>query len=265
VTVTPDPVAFLGRTFGLAGQVALVTGASRGIGRSIAEQLGQAGAAVMIAARNAEACAEVVAGICDKGADAAFARVNLSDEQSISAMVKATVQRFGGVDILVNCAGIFPPGRILAAGTDHWDEVHKINLRAAYLCLREAARQMRQQGRGGRIVNISSMGSLGPAAPGRFAYDAAKAALNRLTEDASIEFARDGITVNAVLPGAIETSHTAVVPDGPVPNRLIERIPLRRKGTPEEIGAAVLYLCSKAASYVTGHKLLVDGGFTIGQ
>jgi NAD(P)-dependent dehydrogenase (short-subunit alcohol dehydrogenase family) len=109
------------------------------------------------------------------------------------------------------------------------------------------------------------MGSLGPAAPGRFAYDAAKAALNRLTEDASIEFARDGITVNAVLPGAIETSHTAVVPDGPVPNRLIERIPLRRKGTPEEIGAAVLYLCSKAASYVTGHKLLVDGGFTIGQ
>jgi NAD(P)-dependent dehydrogenase (short-subunit alcohol dehydrogenase family) len=260
-----DPAAFLGQAFALAGEVALVTGASRGIGRAVAEQLAQAGASVMIAARDARACAEVAARISARGGTAAFTCVDLADEPSITAMVEATVQQFGGLDILVNCAGIFPPGRILTASTEHWDEVHNINLRAPYLCLREAARQMQRQGRGGRIVNISSMGSLGPAAPVRFAYDAAKAALNRLTEEAAIQFARDGITVNAVLPGPIDTRLATEDSSGAADDALIKRMPLRRKGTPQEIGAAVLYLCSRAASYVTGHKLLVDGGFTLAQ
>jgi NAD(P)-dependent dehydrogenase (short-subunit alcohol dehydrogenase family) len=178
------------------------------------------------------------------------------------------VAAFGSRDVLVNNAGIYPATRFLDTTAEQWDTMHRVNLRSVFLCIREAVKIMQAQGRGGQIVNISSMGSVRPAAPARFAYGASKAGVNRLTEDAAAAFARDNIRVNAVLPGPIELT----TPPEPIADErgariretIRNKIPLGRYGAPADVAAAVIFLASPASAFITGQALLVDGGFTLG-
>jgi NAD(P)-dependent dehydrogenase (short-subunit alcohol dehydrogenase family) len=250
--------------FGLDGQAAVVTGAGRGIGRAIALSLARAGAQVAVAARDPTAARPVVQEIERAGGHAVALAFDLGDEVSISKLMADAHAALGGLDILVNNAGIFPATSFLDTSAEQWDEIHRINLRGAFLCLREAARLMKADGRGGRIINISSMGSIRPAAPQRFAYNASKAGLNRLTEDAASAFAADRILVNAVLPGPIETGPAADAATAKLYEAVIRRIPARRRGRPEEIAAAVIFLAGRSGGFVTGQCLAVDGGFALG-
>jgi len=250
--------------FGLHGKAAVVTGAARGIGRAVALSLAGAGAQVAVAARDLATARPVVEAIEQAGGRAVALAFDLGDETSISKLMADAHAALGGLDILVNNAGVFPATRFLDTSADEWDEIHRINLRGAFLCLREAARLMKADGRGGRIINISSMGSIRPAAPQRFAYNASKAGLNRLTEDAASAFAADGILVNAILPGPIATAPAADAATAKLHEAVARRIPMRRRGRPEEIAAAVIFLAARSGGFVTGQCLAVDGGFTVG-
>lgn len=233
MTGAPTPsteTAALVDLFGLAGKVVVVTGANRGIGRGIALAMASLGATVVAAARNAEAGARLVDEINSSGGRASFMVLELQDEQSVVDAFAALHGQLGAIDILVNNAGIFPATPLLEATGDEWDEMFRINTRGPFLCLREVARTMIAADRQGRIINISSMGSLLPAAPSRIAYNASKAALNRLTQDAAAGLARHGILVNAVLPGPTDTSGS--IPRDEQSAKLhavvAGRIPLRR-------------------------------------
>jgi NAD(P)-dependent dehydrogenase (short-subunit alcohol dehydrogenase family) len=203
--------------FGLDGRVAAVTGAAEGMGHEIAKLLAASGASVAILDRNTGRALEVARAIDPRGGRAAAIGMDLADEQSIIAALPQVVEQFGGIDILVNCAGIQNRELLTETSTDLWDLVHSINSRGLFVCVREAARIMRAAGRGGRIINISSMGSIHPIMPGLAAYNASKAAVNALTRSAALELSGDGITVNAILPGAVATAGAAKAP-GPAPS-----------------------------------------------
>jgi NAD(P)-dependent dehydrogenase (short-subunit alcohol dehydrogenase family) len=248
----------------LSGQTAVVTGANRGLGRVMALELAQLGAGVVIAARDAKGGQAVAREIEAAGGKAIRLPFDPDDEAGITALMTGAVEAFGRLDILVNNAGISPMTRLLDTTAEQWDEIHRINLRGAFLCLREAAKVMRRDGRGGRIVNISSMGSIRPAAPTRFAYNASKAALNRLTEDAAAALARDGIRVNAVAPGPTDTGGGVSELDPKIRDAITRKIPLGHWADPADIAAAVAFLVSPASAFITGQTLVVDGGFTLG-
>lgn len=228
--------AFLSRLFGLEGKVAIVTGAGMGIGHSIARYFAYAGAKVVIADRDRAAGCGVRDELDPGDASvASFFETDISDEASVKAMMRHALECFEKVDILVNDAGIFP-NRLLAdmALTD-WERVQSVNLRGTFLCLREAAVQMRKQGNGGRIVNISSIDSLHPSMPGLAHYDASKGGVNMLARSAALEFGRDGITVNAVLPGMIATEGVGAMSKDAVAgvtDLFSKRVVLGRTGCP---------------------------------
>ena len=241
----------------LQGRTALVTGASQGIGRACALALAQAGARVALAARNEGKLNEVAAEIASKGGAAAVFALDVASEESIKACAKAAVQHFGSVEILVNNAGITRDTLALRMKRADWDEVIQTNLTGTFL-MTQALLSPMLKARWGRIINISSVvGETGQA--GQANYAASKAGLLGLTKSLARELASRNITVNAVAPGYIETAMTAVLDEKQRASMLAE-IPLGRAGTDAEIAAAVSFLASEEAAYITGHVLDVNGG-----
>jgi 3-oxoacyl-[acyl-carrier protein] reductase len=245
----------------LQGRIALVTGASQGIGRACALELARAGATVALAARNEAKLAEVAAEIETAGGQAAAFSLDVSSEESIKAGSKAILDRFGKVEVLDNNAGITRDGLMMSMKRADWDGVLETNLTGAFLLTQAVLRPMLKN-RWGRIVNISSVvGRTGQA--GQANYAASKAGLIGLTRSMAREFASRGITVNAVAPGYIETPMTAVL-DEKQRTAMMATIPLGRPGTDMEIAQAVGFLASDAASYITGAVLDVNGGMFMG-
>jgi NAD(P)-dependent dehydrogenase (short-subunit alcohol dehydrogenase family) len=265
MTKPVDSSAVLLPLFGLDGKVAAVTGAAEGMGREIANLLAGSGASVAILDRNSGGAAEVARGIDRRDGRALAIGMDLADETSIIAAIREVAQRFGGIDILVNCAGIQNRESLTETSTELWDLVQSINSRGLFVCVREAAKIMRAAARGGRIINISSMGSIHPIMPGLAAYNASKAAVNALTRSAALELSRDGITVNAILPGAVATAGAVNAP-GPAPSgRVVAGLPpLGRLATPVDIAAAVLFLAGSGAAAITGQTLCIDAGYLLG-
>jgi 3-oxoacyl-[acyl-carrier protein] reductase len=245
----------------LQGRIALVTGASQGIGRACALELARAGATVVLAARNEVKLAEAVEEIQGAGGEAAAIPLDLASEESIKAMAKAVIEGYGKVEILVNNAGITRDGLMLRMKREDWDDVLRTNLTGAFL-LTQALLSPMLKNRWGRIVNITSVvGRTGQA--GQVNYAASKAGLIGLTRAMAREVASRGITVNAVAPGYIETPMTAVL-DEKQRAAMVAAIPLGRPGTDLEIAQAVRFLASDAAAYITGHVLDVNGGMYMG-
>jgi 3-oxoacyl-[acyl-carrier protein] reductase len=245
----------------LEGRIALVTGASQGIGRACALELARTGATVALAARNEVKLAEVVAEVEAAGGQAAAFALDVSSEESIKAGAKAVLERFGKVEILVNNAGITRDGLMLRMKRAEWDDVLGTNLTGAFL-LTQALLGPMLKNRWGRIINISSVvGRTGQA--GQANYAASKAGLIGLTRSMARELASRGITVNAVAPGYIETPMTAVLKDEQRA-AMLATIPLGRAGTDAEIAGSVAFLASEAAGYITGHVLDVNGGMFMG-
>ena len=248
----------------LTGRVAVVTGAGRGgrgIGRGIAVALAAAGADVVITARTNIADAEAVAAECIAlGVKSMAVVADIVDESSVEALFKTTMESFGRVDILVNNAGITRDTLLLRMSVDQWDSVIDANLKGAFLCSRAASKIMLRQ-KSGRIVNIASVNGLRGSA-GQTNYSASKAGLIGFSRSLAKELASRGITVNVVAPGFIDTQMTDSF-EGDAREQLLKTIPLGRFGQAEDVGAAVAFLASNAASYITGQVLTVDGGVTV--
>jgi len=245
----------------LAGRIALVTGASQGIGRACALELARAGATVALAARNEARLAEVAAEIEAAGGLAAAFALDVASEESIKNGAKAVLDRFGKVEILVNNAGITRDDLMMRMKRADWDDVLSTNLTGTFLLTQALLRQM-MKNRWGRIVNITSVvGRTGQE--GQVNYAASKAGLIGFTRSLAREVASRGITVNAVAPGYIETPMTAVL-DEKLRAKMVEQIPLGRPGTDSEIAHSVAFLASEKAAYITGHVLDVNGGMFMG-
>ena len=245
----------------LSGRVAFVTGASQGIGRGCALRLAKDGAAVAVAARNQEKLNELVSAISAAGGKAAAFALDVGDEEQIKSAVKAAIAQFGKIDILVNNAGITRDQLVMRMKRADWDAVLQTNLTSAYLCIQQVISSMLKQ-RWGRIINITSVfGQMGQA--GQANYAASKAGLIGLTMAIAREVGSRNITCNAIAPGFIETAMTAVLSDEFKQNA-IKQIPLGRVGSPEDVAAAVAFLASDDAAYITGHVLNVNGGMLMG-
>ena len=245
----------------LKGRVALVTGASQGIGRACALELSRAEATIAVAARNEEKIAAVAREITDAGGTAAPFKLDVADEDDVKAAVKAAIGQFGKVDILVNNAGITRDQLAMRMKRADWDAVLNTNLTGAFLCIQAVIGSMLKQ-RWGRIINITSVfGQVGQT--GQANYAASKAGMIGLTMAMAREVASRSITVNAVAPGFIETAMT----EGLSPEfkaEAVKMIPLGRVGTDKEVASAVRFLASEEAAYITGHVLNVNGGMLMG-
>jgi len=243
--------------FRLDGKVALVTGASQGIGEAIAKQLAAQGATVVCAARTLRKLQDVADAIVAAGGKADVMEVDLSDGASVRAAVAATVERHGAIHILVNNAGITRDKLLIQMKEEDWDAVIDTNLKGAWTAIQAVTKPMMKQ-RWGRIINIASVvGQMGN--PGQANYVAAKAGLIGLTKSVARELASRNVTANAVTPGYIETAMTAGLPEN-VKAEFTKQIPLGRMGTAADIASAVVFLASDEAGYVTGQVLSVNGG-----
>jgi 3-oxoacyl-[acyl-carrier protein] reductase len=243
--------------FNLKDKVALVTGASQGIGWDIAQALVVAGAKVAVAARTEEKLALLVGEIAAAGGEAIAVKMDVADAEQVKAGFKQVIEKFGRLDILVNNAAITRDGLAVRMKADDWDAVIRTNLTGAHLCIQQALGTM-MRARAGRIINVSSVvAQMGNA--GQANYVAAKAGLIGLTKAIAMEIASRNITVNAVAPGFIETPMTNVLSDK-VKEELKARIPLGRLGVPRDVAASIVFLASDEAAYITGHVLDVNGG-----
>jgi 3-oxoacyl-[acyl-carrier protein] reductase len=243
--------------FSLKDKVALVTGASQGIGRDTALALSEAGAKVAVAARNEEKLSALVTEVSTAGGEALAIKMDVADADQVKAGFKQVVEKFGRLDILVNNAAITRDGLALRMKQDDWEVVIRTNLTGAHFCIQQALATM-MRARAGRIINIASVvAQMGNA--GQANYVAAKAGLIGLTKAIAMEIASRNITVNAVAPGFIKTPMTDVLPDK-VKEELNIRIPLGRMGSPRDVAAAIVFLASEEAGYITGHVLDVNGG-----
>jgi 3-oxoacyl-[acyl-carrier protein] reductase len=245
----------------LQGKVALVTGASRGIGRAVALELARQGAKVAVNYAGSEAKAnEVVAEIHEMGGEAFAIQADVSKVEAVDNMVKEVLDRFGRIDILVNNAGVTRDNLLMRMKEEEWDEVININLKGVFNCTKAVTRPMMKQ-RYGRIINIASIvGVIGN--PGQANYVAAKAGVIGLTKTTAKELASRNITVNAIAPGFITTDMTDKLSEE-VRGEMLKQIPLARFGEPKDIAGVVVFLATDAANYITGQTIHVDGGMVM--
>lgn len=252
--------------FGLDGQTAIVTGGNRGIGRAIAHALAEVGADVVVANRNVESGEEAATEIADAtGADAFAVECDVTDEDGVAAMVEATVERFGGIDVLVNNAGIVVHEAIETMSLEEWTAVLQTNLTGAFLCSRAAGREMMEDG-GGVILNVSSMSAFVANYPQRqVAYNASKAGLEGFKNQLASEWAEYDIRVNNLAPGYVATDNAdqgAQVAENAVGTWEGEML-MDGMATPEMLGPTAVYLASDASAYMTGETVVLDGGYTV--
>jgi NAD(P)-dependent dehydrogenase (short-subunit alcohol dehydrogenase family) len=252
---------------GLDGKVAVVTGGSRGIGEAIARTFVARGARVVIASRKLDGVSAVAASIAkEHGADRIRAVAShTGKEDECVRLVRETIAAFGKVDVLVNNAGTNPYfGPMVNADNGAWDKTFDVNLKGYFWCAREVARHLLERSAAGSIINISSVNGL-VASPMQGIYSMTKAAVISLTKTLALELGPSSIRVNAIAPGFVDTRlASAILKDDDLLKRVVSRTPLGRYGTPDEIAGGALYLASDAASFLTGHTLVIDGGLTIG-
>ena len=254
----------LERRFGLGGKVAAVTGGGKGIGRAVCELLADAGAAVAVQDLVAADAERVAAGIRERGGRSIAVAGDAASEAAIDDLVSRTATELGGLDVLVNNAGVYPFTDFLDIPTAQWDQVVGLNLRGVFLATQRAGRHMARSGRGGRIVNIASVQALRPSGPGVAHYNVSKAGVVMLTKSAALELGPKGIAVNAVAPGVIETPGTRGMIEDASFGDPKTRVPFTgRWGVPEDVANVVLFLAGPAASYVSGETIVIDGGFLL--
>jgi NAD(P)-dependent dehydrogenase (short-subunit alcohol dehydrogenase family) len=248
----------------LEGKVALVTGGASGIGRATALTFVREGAKLVIADMNADGGQQTVHMIQENGGEATFVQVDVSSATAVEAMISTTVETYGRLDCAHNNAGIGSRPRVLLheLHEESWDRVLSINLKGVWLCMKYEITQMLKQG-GGAIVNTASIMGLVGSWSRSGAYNASKHGVVGLTKTAALEYAQSGIRVNAVCPGYIRTPliEEALTSNPEMEAQIVARHPVGRMGNPEEIAEAVVWLCSDAASFVTGHTMTVDGGY----
>lgn len=253
----------------LSGKTAIVTGAV-GIGFGIAYRLAEAGANVMIAARLPDQANESAQKLTAKGWKAKGIKCDVSVEEDVKQMVNETIAAFGGIDILVNNAGIYPSIPVMQMTLSDFDKVLSVNLKGVFLCTKYASQQMIKAGKGGKIINITSIDALHPSSIGLAHYDASKHGVWGFTKNVALELAPHRIWVNAIAPGGILTPGVQKLQQAmPTPqsvdmNKMMEgflaKIPMHRMGEPDDIGKAALFLASEMSSYMTGSQIVVDGG-----
>ncbi|MFN2348663.1 MAG: 3-oxoacyl-ACP reductase FabG [Thioalkalivibrio sp.] len=239
----------------------VVTGAGKGIGRTIARVFAHEGARVLVVDRDGQAAGDTVRTIQEAGGQAVACVTDVSQRAEVEAMVGEAMNHFGGIDVMVANAGIFPSATIEEMTEADWDQVHDVNLKGAFFCVKAVSALMRRQG-GGRILLTSSITGPITGFPGWAHYGATKAGLLGFMRTAAIEFARDGITINAVLPGNIRTEGLADV-GADYMRRMQASIPMGHVGEPEDVAYPMLFLASDEARYITGQTLVVDGGQTL--
>jgi len=254
----------------LSGKTAIVTGGALGIGRGITYRLAEAGANVVIANRTKEEADKLVAELSTRGWHLKAVRTDVSVEAEVKNMVEETVNTFGSIDILVNNAGIYPSIPVHQMTLEDFEKVLSVNLKGVFLCTKYVSEKMIDQGRGGRIINITSIDALHPSSVGLAHYDASKHGVWGFTKNVALELAPHKIWVNAVAPGGILTEgvkklqSTMPAPQGVDMQKMMEaflsKIPMHRMGEVDEIGKVVLFLASDMASYMTGSQIVVDGG-----
>jgi 2-deoxy-D-gluconate 3-dehydrogenase len=253
----------------LRERTAIVTGAGMGIGRGITRRLHEAGAAVVIADRDPVAAGAVAEELNGSRAESALAvEVDVALEADVAHMVEATVDRFGGVDILVNNAGIYPFMPLAQMSHEDFSRVIAVNLHGVFLCTRAASERMIAQGRGGRIVNVTSIDAVHPSMVGLAHYDASKHGAWGFTKNVALELAEHNIWVNAIAPGGVATEGVAASQGqggltGTEIEEMTRRIPMARFGDPDDIGRVALFLASDLSSYMTGEQIVIDGGLLL--
>jgi 3-oxoacyl-[acyl-carrier protein] reductase len=248
---------FMENFMNFTGQIALVTGGTRGIGHAIAEGLARKGVAVVVAGRNPDVANQVATSISSLGVTAKGMRLDVANAAEVRQVFEDIRKEFGRIDILINNAGITQDGLLMRMKEEAWDAVMNTNLKGVFLCTREAVKDMSKQ-RFGRIVNITSVAAF-MGNPGQANYSASKAGIVGFTKTVAREYAGRNITVNAVAPGFIETSMTAVLPEN-IQEEMKKLIPLGRFGSAGDIAHAVVFLASPEAGYITGQVIHVNGG-----
>lgn len=254
----------------LSGKAVIVTGGAQGIGFGIAYRLAEAGAKVMIADFKEAEAQQAVGKLTEKGWIAKFTKTDVSDEENIKGLIAETVNAFGALDILVNNAGIYPSMPVEQMASADFDKVIAVNLKGVFLCVKYGAEQMIKQGKGGKIINVTSIDALHPSTIGLAHYDASKHGVWGFTKNVALELSQHKIWVNAIAPGAIATpgvadmQKAAPAPAGVDMAKMLEgflaKIPMHRMGESDDIGKVALFLASDLSSYMTGAQIVVDGG-----
>lgn len=254
----------------LSGKTAIVTGGAAGIGLGIVTRLAEAGASVMIADVSEEDSKKAVDDLSAKGLKVKATLTDVSSEEAVKKLIEETVKAFGSLDILVNNAGIYPNMPLSVMSLADFEKVLSINLKGVFLTIKYTSEQMIKQGKGGKIINVTSIDALHPSMVGLAAYDSSKHGLWGFTKNIALELAQHKIWVNAIAPGGITTPGVAKMQSGaPVdpkvdPKAMIEaflsKIPMHRMGEPDDIGKVALFLASDMSSYMTGSQIVVDGG-----
>lgn len=267
MAIIPDHEDYSLAAYSLEGQSAIVTGAGSGIGRATAKLFAKAGARVVLGDIDIAAARAVADEIGDADGTALAVECDISDEVQVKAMFAATLAEFGQLDVLASVAAYRKKHDTMRMSPEEWDIMHAVTARGTFLCLREAIRLMRESGKGGTIVNVSSVASIRPVVFNSMDYDSAKAGVNAMTRAAAAEFAEHGIRVNAVLPGGTNSAGAGRMGDDseeqvPIQGPITQpgRMPMKRIAEPIEQARAILFLASPASSYITGQLLAVEGG-----
>ncbi len=255
----------LKKAIDLTGKIAIVTGGAMGIGFGIAYRLAEAGAHTVIADINEEAGNQAVKKLNDEGFKAMFIQTDVASEDDVKRTIDFTMATYDGIDILVNNAGIYPIIPVMQMTSADFEKILAVNLKSVFLFTKATSEVMIKQGRGGKIINITSIDALHPSSVGLAVYDASKHGLWGFTKNTALELAPHNIQVNAIAPGGIATPGTGagqlVTPEmETILKKFLEKIPMRRMGEPDDIGKVSLFLASDLASYMTGSQVVVDGG-----